>query len=66
MDLDKYCKEQGVLGIWGVDTRGLTRVLRDYGSLVGVVTTDMSKSVDELVKQAKVRAHLQAHAYAHV
>uniref|UniRef100_A0A7R9Z1M4 Carbamoyl phosphate synthase arginine-specific small chain n=1 Tax=Chlamydomonas euryale TaxID=1486919 RepID=A0A7R9Z1M4_9CHLO len=53
MDLDKYCKEQGVLGIWGVDTRGLTRVLRDYGSLVGVVTTDMSKSVDELVKQAK-------------
>lgn len=48
--LDQYCKEQNVIGIADVDTRALTKVLRSYGCLVGVVTTDASKSTEELVK----------------
>ncbi len=30
-DLDAFLKEQGVPGIWGVDTRELTRIIREHG-----------------------------------
>jgi len=49
--LDAYLKRQGVVGIAGVDTRQLTRVLREKGSLVGVVCTDETVSNDDLVKK---------------
>jgi carbamoyl-phosphate synthase small subunit len=51
--LDEYCKKQNVIGIAGIDTRSLTKALRDTGCLVGVMTTDSTKSVEELVKMAK-------------
>ena len=51
--LDEYCKQQGVMGIAGIDTRTLTKALRDTGCLVGVLTTDTSKTTEELVKIAK-------------
>ncbi len=50
--LEDYLERQGVVGIAGVDTRQLTRVLREKGSLVGVVCTDSSISDEALVKQA--------------
>ena len=53
ISLDEYCKQQGVLGIAGIDTRSLTKALRDTGCLVGVLTTDASKSDADLVKMAK-------------
>lgn len=53
MSLDEYCKQQNVMGIANVDTRALTKVLRETGCLVGVVTTDASKSDAELVAIAK-------------
>jgi len=37
MTLDAFLKQQGVVGIEGVDTRALTRVLRNYGSMRGVI-----------------------------
>ena len=30
-DLDTFLKEQGVPGLWGVDTRELTRIIRQHG-----------------------------------
>ncbi len=51
--LDAYCKKQGVIGISDVDTRALTKALRDTGCLVGVISTDESKSNDELLAMAK-------------
>ncbi|CAG9460623.1 unnamed protein product [Pedinophyceae sp. YPF-701] len=51
--LPEYLEEQGVLGIADVDTRALTRVVRNYGCLNGVITTDLSKSDEELVAMAK-------------
>ena len=53
ISLDEYCKQQGVVGIAGIDTRSLTKALRDTGCLVGVLTTDASKSDADLVKMAK-------------
>lgn len=51
--IEEYCKEQGVIGITDVDTRELTRRLRDAGSLVSVLSTDKSKTDEELVAMAK-------------
>lgn len=32
-DLDSYLKEQGIVGIYGVDTRELTKILREEGTM---------------------------------
>lgn len=43
--LDQFMKEQGVVGLSGVDTRALTRVIRDNGTMKGaIVTSDVSDS----------------------
>lgn len=39
MSLDAYLKENGVVGIQGLDTRALTRHLRDKGAQNGVIST---------------------------
>ena len=39
MSLDAYLKENGVVGIHGLDTRALTRHLRDKGAQNGVIST---------------------------
>ncbi|CAL8464336.1 g3871 [Coccomyxa elongata] len=51
--VDEYLKEQGVLGIADVDTRAITRRLRDTGALNGIITTDMTTPAEELVQQTK-------------
>lgn len=43
--LDKFLKDNNVPGIYGVDTRQLTRTIRDYGVMNAVITDDPS-SVD--------------------
>jgi hypothetical protein len=52
-NIQDYCKEQNVIGIANVDTRALTKVLRETGCLVGVITTDATKTDAELVTMAK-------------
>ncbi|MCC8169616.1 MAG: glutamine-hydrolyzing carbamoyl-phosphate synthase small subunit [Oscillospiraceae bacterium] len=37
MNLDDFLKAQGVVGLEGVDTRALTRIIRDYGVMNGVI-----------------------------
>lgn len=52
MSLDEYMKKNGVVGIQGVDTRMLTKHLRDFGAKKGVISTvDLDKR--RLVKRAK-------------
>ena len=38
--LDEWLKSQKVPGIYGIDTRELTKVLREYGSMLGIVVPD--------------------------
>jgi carbamoyl-phosphate synthase small subunit len=51
--LDQYCKEQNVIGISDVDTRQLTKLLRNTGCLVGAISTDASKTDAELLEMTK-------------
>ncbi|KAL6764263.1 class I glutamine amidotransferase-like protein [Haematococcus lacustris] len=53
MTLEEYCKKENVMGISDLDTRALTKALRDTGCLVGVLTTDESKADAECVAMAK-------------
>lgn len=52
-DLSSYLREQGVLGVEGVDTRALTRRLRSAGAMRCALTDDESISDDDLVSLAR-------------
>lgn len=51
--LDDFCKAQGVAGIADVDTRRLTRILRDTGCVNGVISSDVDAPDGELVAMAR-------------
>jgi carbamoyl-phosphate synthase small subunit len=52
MSLDAYLKENGVVGIQGIDTRALTRHLRDQGAQNGIIsTTDFDR--ESLVRRVR-------------
>lgn len=50
--LHEYLKESGIVGIQGIDTRALTRHLRDFGAQPGIITTN-AMNPESLVAQAK-------------
>ncbi|CAL0306644.1 unnamed protein product [Lupinus luteus] len=50
--LGDYLAERNIMGIYDVDTRAITRRLRQDGSLVGVLSTDNSKTDEELLQMS--------------
>ncbi|ACM21609.1 carbamyl-phosphate synthase, small subunit [Geotalea daltonii FRC-32] len=52
MSLDAYLKENGIVGIQGLDTRALTRHLRDNGAQNGIIST-VDFDPESLVKKAR-------------
>ncbi len=55
--LDDELKEQGIVGIAGIDTRALTRHLRERGSMrVGISTTTLD--ADALLEKVKAAAEM--------
>lgn len=52
-DLASWLEAEGIVGISEVDTRALTRRLRDRGAQRGVISTDRSLSNEQLVAQAR-------------
>jgi carbamoyl-phosphate synthase small subunit len=53
MALDEYLRQNGIVGIAGIDTRKLTRILRDRGAQAGCL---MAGRVDEAQALAQARA----------
>ncbi|XP_062148183.1 carbamoyl-phosphate synthase small chain, chloroplastic [Alnus glutinosa] len=47
--LGDYLAERNIMGIYDVDTRAITRRLRQDGSLIGVLSTEESKADEELL-----------------
>jgi carbamoyl-phosphate synthase small subunit len=52
LTLDAYMKDNGIVGIQGIDTRALTRHLRDHGAQDGIVSTVESDPA-RLVERAR-------------
>jgi carbamoyl-phosphate synthase small subunit len=50
--LDEYLRRHGIVGIQGIDTRALTRHLRDHGAQEGVISTD-DADARSLIAKAK-------------
>ena len=50
--LGAVCEEYGIPGIWGVDTRMLTRIIRDEGSQ-RVIITDIDVPTEEALRRLK-------------
>jgi carbamoyl-phosphate synthase small subunit len=56
VDLDRRLAEGGVAGIEGVDTRALTRRLRDQGAMRGLITSAPPSRLSDAELIARVRA----------
>jgi carbamoyl-phosphate synthase small subunit len=49
--LDDYLNAQGVMGISGIDTRRLVRLLREQGALQGIISTE--SNIAKLIEKAQ-------------
>ena len=45
-DLDTFLKEQGVPGLWGVDTRELTRIIRQHGVMNATICDEVPADLE--------------------
>ncbi|MBP5179904.1 MAG: carbamoyl phosphate synthase small subunit [Clostridiales bacterium] len=52
--LDNYLKENNIIGLKGIDTRSLTRVLRECGTMNGMICDDPSHADLEKIKAYRI------------
>ncbi len=50
--IGEYLKEQKIVGIQGIDTRALTRHIRDNGAMNGIIST-VDTQIESLIKKLK-------------
>ena len=53
ISFDQWLKDEGVVGIHGIDTRALVRHLRESGTLNGIISSDPSYTLSELFSALK-------------
>lgn len=53
MSLQKFMMEYGVPGIEGIDTRALTKILREKGTMNGMVTTNAQYDLNQILPRLK-------------
>ena len=51
MDLDGYLKQNKIMGMEGIDTRALTRILRDTGTMKGIITARVDALTPSQISQ---------------
>lgn len=51
--IQQYLEENGVPGIAGIDTRALTRILREKGTMNGMITTNENINIEEILPRLK-------------
>lgn len=51
--IQHFLEENEIPGICGIDTRALAMLLRDKGSMKGMITTDENYNVDEVISKIK-------------
>ncbi len=53
MTIQQFLEENGVPGIAGIDTRALTKILREKGTMNGMITTDGNFRAEEVIPKLK-------------
>lgn len=51
--LNEYLKRHNIIGIEGIDTRALTRILRDKGTMKGIISTDPDFDIESRMDEIK-------------
>jgi len=52
--IDHFLKEQNVIGLYNIDTRQLTRIIREKGVMNGMITTeDVYKDMEQRLRQIR-------------
>ncbi len=54
-ELDAYLKKHNVPGLCGIDTRKLTKLLRDEGTMNGMITDDPAKADLDAIRDFRVK-----------
>ena len=54
-DLDSFLKERNVVGLYGIDTRALTMILREKGTMNGLITGDRANADLDKIKSFIVK-----------
>src|SRR5882724_1705186 len=57
LGLDEYLKQNNIIGLEGIDTRALTRMLRISGAMRGILSTEILDDA-KLVDRAKAAAQM--------
>lgn len=63
LDLDNYLKQEKVIGLEGIDTRALTKVLRNSGTMKGIIALD---NVDDEYIKEKINGYSNKNAVKEV
>lgn len=53
MTIQQFLESNGVTGIAGIDTRALTKILREKGTMNGMITTNADVKAEEIIPQLK-------------
>jgi len=53
ISIQQFLEENGVPGIAGIDTRALTRILREKGTMNGMITTDENYNLEQIIPRLK-------------
>lgn len=51
--IQKFLEDNDIPGIYGIDTRALTKILREKGTMNGMITTNESYNLDEILPKIK-------------
>ncbi|CEQ11069.1 carbamoyl phosphate synthase small subunit [[Clostridium] sordellii] len=51
MDIDTYLKQNKVIGLEGIDTRALTKILRNNGTMKGIITLENNATLEDVVSK---------------
>ncbi len=51
MDLDGFLRQNKIVGLEGIDTRALTRIIRESGCMKGIITTEIGMLSDRALKE---------------
>ncbi|MBE6599200.1 MAG: carbamoyl phosphate synthase small subunit [Ruminococcaceae bacterium] len=59
-ELDAYLKKYNVPGLSGIDTRKLTKLLRDEGTMNGMITSDPAKADLDAIRNFRITKAVEA------
>lgn len=60
MQLDDYLKQNKIIGLEGIDTRALTKILRNNGTMKGIITIDNNAKIDNVNDKLQAFDNTQA------